>query len=171
MIQVDIKLDGQDVRLIERDAIPRHVHGILAAPPCTHLAASGARWWQQKGKEALLEALSITDACLRLVALLRPRWWALENPVGRLTRYYGPPQMYFHPYEYAALSDESEAYTKKTGLWGDFTPPTPLLLGQDTSLNPVRGSLIYKMPDSKGRKERRSITPLGFARAFYRANP
>ena len=30
------------------------VHGILAAPPCTHFAVSGARWWKRKGPDALL---------------------------------------------------------------------------------------------------------------------
>lgn len=36
----------QDVRLIEFIA---NAYGILAAPPCTDLASSGARWWEQKG--------------------------------------------------------------------------------------------------------------------------
>jgi site-specific DNA-cytosine methylase len=51
-------LTGQDVRLIEHLG---KVHGILAGPPCTDLAASGARWWAEKGEEALLQALSVAD--------------------------------------------------------------------------------------------------------------
>jgi len=46
---------------------PDNVYGILAAPPCTHLSSSGARWFKGKGNEALLEALSIVDACLRII--------------------------------------------------------------------------------------------------------
>jgi site-specific DNA-cytosine methylase len=92
---VDSLVNGQDVRLFELPEFP--VHGILAAPPCTHLAASGARWWAEKGEDKLFEALSIADACLRLVWACKPVWWALENPVGRLSRFYGQPKMYFDP--------------------------------------------------------------------------
>ncbi len=59
---------GYDVRLItlpEYDVRtyipPDNVYGILAAPPCTHLAVSGARWWKRKGIEALWEGLAIVD--------------------------------------------------------------------------------------------------------------
>ena len=71
------------------------VHGILAAPPCTDLAVSGVRYWAAKGEQALLAALAVADACLRIVTVCRLAgalaWWALENPVGRLRHYYGPP--------------------------------------------------------------------------------
>ena len=77
---------------------------ILAAPPCDHLAGSGARWWAEKGEGALLEALAVVDACLRAVAIYRPRVWALENPSGRLSRYLGPPVGTFNP----------------CGLWGSL---------------------------------------------------
>lgn len=172
VVQVDLAF-GQDVRLLELADLPPRVHGILAAPPCTHLASSGARWWAGKGDGALLEALSIADACLRLVALLRPQWWALENPVGRLSRYYGPPVMWFDPADYAALADEpgQESYTKRTGLWGDFTPPLPLFVGQLTAREPVLGSKMHRLPPSPERAMLRSITPSGFARAFFEANP
>lgn len=75
---------GQDVRLLE---YPGTVHGILAAPPCTMFASSGARW--VRTREQMLEALSVVDACLRLVAVCNPAWWVLENPVGKLRRYLG----------------------------------------------------------------------------------
>ena len=39
------KVDG-DIRLFKK--IKEPVYGILAAPPCTHLAGSGARWWKDK---------------------------------------------------------------------------------------------------------------------------
>lgn len=80
VVQVDLK-HGGDVRLLHYIG---KVHGVICQPPCTHLAGSGARWWESKGEAALLEALSISDACLRFVALGSPYWWVLENPVGRL---------------------------------------------------------------------------------------
>ena len=135
------------------------VHGILAAPPCTHLSGSGARWWKDKGEEALLEALSIVDACLRVVILYKPAWWCLENPVGRLVHYLGPPEMYFDPCDYG------DPYTKKTCLWGDFNEPVK------SPVEPTEGGKIHRMPPSPDRSKLRSITPPGFAQAFFEANP
>jgi hypothetical protein len=167
VISIDLK-SGGDVRLME---FPGAVHGILAAPPCTHLAVSGARWWADKGEAALLEALAVADACLRLVALCRPKWWALENPIGRLSKFYGTPAFMFDPCEFGTLSDESEAYTKRTCLWGDFTPPMPAFVGELTAVEPVEGSRMHMLPPSPERAALRSVTPSGFARAFYRCNP
>ena len=157
---------GYDVRLVtlpESDVRLRmpvgNVHGILAAPPCTHLAASGARWWKEKGREALLEALAVADACMRIVAVEQPVWWALENPVGRLRHYYGDPAFDFHPWEFG------DPYTKRTYLWGCFRPPRP------SSVEPVEGSRMHRISPSPDRTLLRSITPPGFARAFFEANP
>lgn len=157
--------EGHDVRLLE--APQGEVWGIIAQPPCTHLAGSGARWWEAKGEEALLEALAVVDACLRLVAVCQPRWWVLENPVGRLSRYLGAPAMTFNPNEYAgwASEPESEAYTKRTCLWGSFRAP------QKRHRPAVLGSLMHRLPPSEDRASIRSITPSGFARAFFEANP
>ena len=80
VIEVEI-LHGQDVRLLEH---PGEVHGIIAQPPCTHFAGSGARWWKAKGEEKLLEGLQLVDACLRFVAICQPQFWVLENPVNAL---------------------------------------------------------------------------------------
>lgn len=150
-----ITMPEHDVRLYEP---PDSVYGVLAAPPCTHLAGSGARWWKQKGEEALLESLAIVDACLRIVMVSKPTWWCLENPVGRLVHYLGKPLMYFHPYEYGDL------YQKRTCLWGDFTIPeyNPCL--------PLEGQKIWKMCPHRNRSEKRGITPPGFAQAFFEAN-
>lgn len=150
-------LEGNDVRLLER--YERPVHGILAAPPCTHFSGSGARWWEMKGEAALLEGLAVVDACLRVIYAHSPKWWALENPVGRLTRYLGKPAMYFHP------CDFGDPYTKKTCLWGNFTEPTK------TPVEPTEGSKMHKLPPSPDRWRLRSATPPGFAKAFFEANP
>lgn len=156
VVQLDIK-HGQDVRLFE--AMPCPVRGVLAAPPCTHLASSGARWWADKGEQALLDALAVVDACLRVVAVHRPQWWCLENPVGRLSRYLGEPRMAFDPADYG------DPYTKKTLLWGDFNPPPK------RRVEATEGSKMHRIPPSPERQMLRSITPAGFAEAFCRANP
>jgi hypothetical protein len=157
---------GYDVHLITSPAHdvrtympPPSVHGVLAAPPCTHLCASGARWWEEKGESALLEALSIVDACLRIVLISEPAFWVLENPIGRLVHYLGPPKMYFQPSEFG------DPWTKRTCLWGDFNIPTK------NPVEPTEGGKIHRLPPSPNRSALRSITPAGFAKAFFEANP
>lgn len=121
VIRVDLQ-DGQDVRLLRR--IDEPIHGILAAPPCTHFSRAGAWMWEAKGEAAILEGLALIDACLRTVAIYRPTWWALENPIGRLKDYLGPPNWRFDPWMFG------DPYTKRTWLWGEFTPPMPLFSAQ-----------------------------------------
>lgn len=156
VMKVDLQ-HGQDVRLLER--LDRPVRGIIAQPPCDHFAVSGARWWAAKGEAALLEGLQLVDACLRIVLVHRPAWWVLENPVGRLRRYIGPPVMTFNPCDYG------DPYTKRTCLWGEFTPP------QKNPVEPTEGSRMHLVGPSPERKNIRSATPPGFAQAFRMANP
>lgn len=157
-------LAGYDVRLVTLPAgdvltyePPDGVHGILAAPPCTVFAASGSRW--HRSDEAMWDALLVVDACLRIIEQCKPVWWALENPVGKLVHYLGKPVMYFQPYEYG------DPYTKKTCLWGMFNQPVKRLV------EPVEGSKLHRLSPSPDRAMLRSITPSGFAQAFYEANP
>ncbi len=168
VIQVDVQ-SGVDVRLIEHLAEP--VHGILAAPPCTHFSKAGAHLWPGKGYVAILDGLSIVDACLRAVAIYRPAWWALENPAGRLKRWLGPAKWSFDP------CDFGDPWTKRTYLWGDFTPPTPLFSAQ--ACRQVAPAPMIGRPGCRDRttllgsrgKAQRSATPEGFAQAFYESNP
>lgn len=154
---IDPLVNDADVRLFE---IPtQSIHGILAAPPCTHFASSGARWWKEKGVKPLLDGLAIVDACLRIILMCEPQWWALENPVGRLIHYLGSPVMYFHPYDYG------DPYTKKTALWGSFNVP------EEHPVEPIEGSKTHRYSPSEGRWRLRSVTPVGFAKAFFEANP
>lgn len=152
VLRVDLP---EDVRLYHHAA--HRVHGILAAPPCRVFAASGARW--QRTQAEMLEALSVVDACLRMVAIHNPDWWALENPVGTLRRWLGPPTMRFDPADYG------DAWTKRTLLWGRFTLPKPL------AVLPEGPNPIHRMAPSPDRAARRAVTPAGFARAFFDANP
>lgn len=162
VIQLDLK-HGQDIRTFPHQGKP--THGILCAPPCTAFAVSGAQYWRAKDESGeTLQALALVDACLRAVAIYRPHFWALENPVGRLRRYLGPPRFTFHP------CDFGDPWTKKTLLWGEFNLP------ERTPVEPIRvcpqGSWIQKLGGKSDRtKELRSITPAGFAQAFFKANP
>jgi hypothetical protein len=165
---VDLK-HGGDVRLLP--APRERVHGILAAPPCTVFARSGFRW--PRTPEDIAAALSVVDACLRFVAVCRPVWWCLENPVGRLSHYLGPPAMRFDP------CDFGDAWTKRTCLWGHFTPPCPLMT-TTRAVAPSQGSRAHLLPGATSRdspevadrkRAARAATPLGFARAFFEANP
>jgi len=149
--------------LYDNPQIADDVHGILAAPPCTEFAVSGARWWKDKPPELLREAMYTVDACLDIIALCNPKWWVMENPVSRLPRLYpnklGKPRHYFQPWEYG------DPYTKKTCLWGDFVMPPK------TPVEPTEGGKIHRMAPSPDRARLRSITPPGFANAFFKSNP
>lgn len=149
--------NGDDVRLLQH--LDKPVHGVLAAPPCTDFAVSGARWWRAKGEAALLAGLATVDAACRFILAHNPKWWALENPVGRLRRYLGPPALIFDPCDYG------DPYTKRTLLWGRFQAP------ERSPVDPVEGSKMWRLPPSPDRAALRSVTPAGFARAFFAANP
>ena len=152
---INITLPEYDVRLY---IPPKNVYGILAAPPCTEFSLSGARWWKGKGIKPLLEGLSIVDACLRIIWICKPKFWVLENPTGRLEKWIGKPMFHFNPCDYG------DKYTKKTYLWGEFNMPMKIWT-EPKGKNP-----IHYAPPSKDRGILRSITPPGFAKAFYESN-
>lgn len=151
------------------------VDGILAAVPCDDFAVSGARWWPDKDADGRTYAsMELVRQTLRIVNLCSPlRFWALENPVGRLNTLFPelPKPWYFDPYWFG------DPYTKKTGIWGQFRAPVirssqvvrPIMY--ETS-NGKRGSWMWAKlgGNSERTKELRSVTPAGFARAFFEAN-
>jgi len=159
---------GYDVRLVTLPEIdirnyipPSNVHGILAAPPCTEFAVSGARWWATKPPELLAEAVDIAVACMDVIELASPAWWALENPVGRLRKFIGPPVTIFSPCEYG------EDWSKRTCLWGKFTMPPR---NRHKCKHEFWG--WRKLGGKSERTKRlRSETSAKFAQAFFEANP
>ena len=157
MDRVDIKTDGRDVRLLKIP--PGPVWGILAAPPCTVFCTAGQRWPRTDAE--MIEGLSVVDACVRLAVALRPRWWALENPIGKLNRYLGAPAYRFDPFWFG------DPYSKRTNLWGNFTVPVR------RPVFPSEGSKMWAKYGGKSERTKaaRSVTPAGFARAFFEANP
>lgn len=164
---------------------------ILAALPCTDFSVSGAQYWKRKDRDGRTRAsLRLFWQTMRLVNLFKPTdpeydggfFWALENPVGRLPRLVpslGKPKLIFDPCDYGGwlkpgershdLAPCRDAYTKRTCLWGEFNLP------EKRPVKPRRackqGSWLQRLGSkSEATKTARSITPLGFARAFFEAN-
>lgn len=139
---------------------------LFAFPPCTHVATSGARWFQDKGLGALIESLQLFEAALRLA-----EWTAapylIENPVSTVSTYWRKPDHTFDPCDYGGYLDPAgDAYTKKTCLWtgNGFVMPRP------RRVIPTDGSRMHRLPPSPQRATLRSATPRGFARAVFEAN-
>jgi hypothetical protein len=84
----------------------------------------------------------------------------VENPVSVISSHYRRPDSTFDPCDYG------DPWTKKTCLWvgsGFVMPPK-------RPVEPTMGSRMHLMPPSADRGNRRSETPLGFARAVFEAN-
>jgi hypothetical protein len=175
VFQVDIKhgIDILDINTewlyenIFDDAPNGTVNGILAAPPCTDFASSGAQYWKQKDADGRTEkSLALVKQVFKIVDVCLPDFWAMENPVGRLPKLL--PELskpwYFQPYWFG------DAYVKKTGLWGNFNKPEITNVVKPEKVC-QQGSWIMKLGGkSEHTKELRSQTPEGFAWAFYAAN-
>jgi hypothetical protein len=87
---------------------------MIAFPPCTHLAVSGAAWFEQKRKDGRQQVA--IDFFMALVNAPIPRI-AIENPVGVMSKIYKPPTQIIQPYMFG---DEA---SKKTCLWLKNLPP------------------------------------------------
>lgn len=166
VVYCDLK-HGQDVRSF---VLPTgDYYGVLAAPPCTEFAISGSRWWANKSPHLLLEAKEIVYCCLSLIKEANPQWWALENPAGRLRKSVpevGKPNFSFQPYEYG------DPWQKLTFIWG--TVDKPLVTATQEDIEDVRmfnNTILdmspWRLGPAEDRAEQRSITPPGFAQAFY----
>jgi hypothetical protein len=139
---------------------------LFAFPPCTHVAVSGARWFRDKGLGALVQALRLFDAALRLAEWTKAPYM-IENPVSTVSTYWRKPDYLFDPCDYGGYGAEStDAYTKKTCLWtgNGFIMPRP------KRVEPVDGSRMHRLGYSKERATVRSVTPKGFAQAVFEAN-
>ena len=151
--------------------------GIIAGVPCTDYALSGAAWFKAK------DADGRTDESQKLVAKTKEiidffekcgclKFWAIENPMSRihkLNTWMGFPKLKFNPCDYALYSDEpdKDRYNKQTWIWGNFNIPEKKRLEPFQKEFPGHLKLGGK---SERTKELRSITPMGFANAFYQFN-
>lgn len=145
-IVVRVTLPATDVRTW---APPCRPWGIIAAPPCNEFSRA------KRDDRDYVEGMACVNACLRIIAQCRPRWWALENPQhGDLSQFLGLPTWTFQPHHFG------DPWTKATALWGEFSPPL-----ERADVEP-QGSAMDRRTSAA-----RAVTPPGFARAFFAANP
>jgi site-specific DNA-cytosine methylase len=123
---------------------------MIAHPPCTHLAVSGARWFHLKQQEQA-EAL---DFVRLLMNAAIPRI-AIENPVSIISSRIRKPDQVIQPWQFG------HGETKATCLWLKGLPkltPTNIVEGREQR--------IHKMPPSPDRWKERSRTYAGIAAAM-----
>lgn len=123
---------------------------LIAHPPCTHLAASGARWWAGKRAEQE-EAIRLFRAFL----LAPCRRVAVENPIGILSRRVRTPDQIIQPWEHG------HGETKATCLWLRGLPPL-----RPSNVVPGRAARVHLEPPGPDRWARRSRTLPGIATAM-----
>lgn len=138
----------------------------FAFPPCDHLAVSGARWFKGKGLRKLAESIDMFATAAEVCDALKSPYM-IENPVSTISTYWRKPDYTFHPCDYTAYNSDDN-YFKKTCLWtgNGFVMPDKEC---NMSLAPP-DHRIHCMPPCDDRKNKKSITPMGFAKAVFEAN-
>jgi site-specific DNA-cytosine methylase len=138
---------------IQADIRDDYYHGwdlMIAHPPCTHLAVSGARWFKDKQKEQA-EALEFVQFLLD-VPIERI---ALENPVSIISSHIRKPDQIIQPWQFG------HGETKATCLWLKNLPkltPTNIVEGREAR--------VHREPPGPDRWKKRSITFKGIADAM-----
>ena len=135
----------------------------------------------------LEKGMFLVNHCLRIIKEAKPNFWVIENPFnGRLKEFLGKPKFVYQPWEFGS------PWTKKTALWGEFTPPHKLYTNWkdvpklDLYIRPKRSkpALVYfhksavnLIPEFQWAKEFikcdadiRSMCSRGFAEQFYLSN-
>lgn len=123
---------------------------MIAHPPCTHLAVSGARWFKDKveqQREALEFVQTLMDAPIPRICI--------ENPVSIISSRIRKPDQTIQPWMFG------HGETKATCLWLKGLPkltPTDIVDGREAR--------VHKMPPSPDRWKLRSTTYKGIAAAM-----
>lgn len=124
---------------------------VIAFPPCTHLASSGARWFAEKradGRQG--EAIAFFREFIGCAPMV-----AIENPIGIMSRVWRKPDQIIQPWQFG------HGETKATCLWLQGLPklvPTQIVGGR-------RGRILEYSP-SPDRGKLRSKTYTGIAAAM-----
>ena len=157
---------------------------ILAFPPCTDLAVSGAAHFESKREADPLfqyKAVITAKVAQRLAFRFKVPYM-IENPVSVLSTMWRKPNHTFHPWEYGGYLPEGDthpmfpdyiaprdAYPKKTCLWtgGGFIMPDKRPVPQPSGYSAQHSKLGGKSAKTKAI---RSITPRGFAQAVFEFN-
>ena len=125
---------------------------ILAFPPCTHLAVSGARYFAEKRADGRQQRaidffMRFANAdCLRI---------AIENPVGIMSTQWRKPDQIIQPWQFG------HGETKSTWLWLKGLPPL-----KPTNVVDGREQRVWRMPPGPERAKLRSKTYTGVAQAM-----
>lgn len=144
--------DG-DPHHFEGDVLARLGDGwdlMIAHPPCTHLAVSGARWFKDKREEqaaALAFARALLDAPIPRIAL--------ENPISVISSHIRKPDQIIQPWQFG------HGETKATCLWLKGLPPLI-----PTNVVEGREARVHRMPPGPDRWKERSRTFPGIAEAM-----
>ena len=129
---------------------PGYFDLMIAHPPCTHLAVSGARWFKDKAQQQW-EALEFVRA---LMAANIPRI-CIENPVSVISGYIRKPDQIIQPWQFG------HGETKKTCLWLKNLPrliPTDIVSGREPR--------VHMMPPGPDRWKNRSRSYEGIGKAM-----
>jgi hypothetical protein len=123
---------------------------LIAHPPCTHLALSGARWFPLKRQE---QAESM--AFVRLLMAAPIDRICLENPVSIISSHIRPADQTIQPWQFG------HGETKATCLWLKNLPRL-----HPTDIVPGREARVHLMPPGPNRWKDRSRTFEGIAEAM-----
>ena len=125
---------------------------IIAFPPCTDLAVSGARYFKEKQKDGRQQ--KSIDFFMLFAEVDCPRV-AIENPIGIMSTRWKKPTQIIQPWMFG------HGETKATCLWLKGLPPL-----QPTEIVDGRENRVWRMPPSKERAKLRSKTYPGIAKAM-----
>lgn len=123
---------------------------MVAHPPCTHLAVSGARWFKDKQVEQ-----SMALDFVRMLMNADIERIAIENPVSIISSKIRKSDQIIHPWQFG------HGETKATCLWLKNLPklvPTDVVAGRENR--------VWRMPPSEDRWKERSRTFPGIAQAM-----
>lgn len=123
---------------------------LVAFPPCTHLAASGARWFSEKRREQALALQFVQNLLAAPIERI-----ALENPVGIISSRVRKPNQVVQPWWFG------HGETKATCLWLKNLPPL-----QPTNIVSGRVARVHRTPPGPDRWKERSRTLSGVAAAM-----
>jgi len=159
---LDTDVPGPHYQGDVRDLLGESWDLMLAFPPCTHLAVSGARWFAAKREDGRQQAG--IDFFMTLANADIPRI-AIENPVGIMSTQWRKPDQIIQPWEHG-----HEA-TKGTCLWLKGLPKlTPTrIVGKGARHITKSGRSLpkwYNLPPSEDRWKVRSATFQGIADAM-----
>jgi hypothetical protein len=147
------ELEGQHIQGDVRALLKERWDLMVAHPPCTYLAVSGARWFaghRPEQEEALAFVKTLMDANIPKICI--------ENPVSIISTRIRKPDQIIQPWQFG------HGETKATCLW-----LKNLSLLQPTRIVPQRIHRVHELPPSPERWKQRSRTLPGIANAMAEA--